>query len=280
MRANSNLRSRVTVAVVAALAVAAVVIVLVVRENRQQAEHEAAVSDWDTQFASWESDRLAGIGAGVALPDGAVSLSDAVGGTALRPAWPDAADPDSSADSLDEVNTACTALTAYAESVDVAPEPPAPPTDLELTDQDRAPFERGSAALADLRSAVSEPISAIRQFCGTYPALILAHGTTDGAEANQAVADALAVQCPVPTLEATCTATAGAARALGGQSPNMATDQSLWASAVVDSGEVDANAADTGAVETAVAAVVTSHLAGLEQQVDEAVAVFGAELGQ
>ncbi|UFU05667.1 hypothetical protein [Ruania halotolerans] len=275
-------RSRVIIAAVAALAVLIVVAVVVARENRQNEEREAAVAHWGAQIATWESEQLAGIGAGIVPADAAGSIADAVSGTALRPVWPDVPPTaDSPEDSLDEVNASCTAVTAYDESVQVAPEPPAPPTDLDLTDAERTRFDEGSAALAELRNALSEPMAAIRQFCGTYPALLLAHGAENAAEANRAVAETLAVQCPAPALDGICAATIDAASALAGEVESSEAIQATWTAAVVEESAVETalgGQRETAAAQSAVAQAVAGEAAELEQQIEDAATAFATAL--
>src|SRR5699024_7060504 len=162
----------------------------------QQAE-AARVDQWHQDLQVWEEAQAEAL----AAPEGPL-LSEVVTGAAMTALPPEHADQVAD---VDEVNAACTSLTAYASKVSEAPGPPAAPADADFTDTERERFDRDLQALQTFRETVAPAASTIRQFCGSYPLLVMAH-TEGGPDAVSSFGQALAVQCPLAELDQACAA--------------------------------------------------------------------------
>ncbi|QOR71691.1 hypothetical protein IM660_05270 [Ruania alkalisoli] len=233
-------------------------------------ERTAALEAWHADLTAWEAEQSA------ALAPSLVESVDLTPGPApaLTPVWPGSESQDPA--TADAINAACTTLTSYAEQADLAPGPPAVPAGLEPTTAEREQFETAQAALAGLRAGLSEPLSAIRRYCGTAPTLMTAHAGADLAEANQAVADALRVQCPVADLAQVCTATIDAAENMAADPADAARIRTDWSSAVAGSGVEELAGLGPQEVEQTLAELVASRADGAAQRVHEVATEFEA----
>ncbi len=187
--------------------VAAVVTVLLVRGG--DGEQEAALAAWQADLQAWQSEQVEAL----TLPDGP-ALTEVVTGAAMAPIG-----EVGEVESLDEVNAACTRATAFAEQVLSTPGPPAAPATLEPGAEQSAAFEADLAALTTFQQAVAGPQSTLRQFCGTYALLIIAHTTEDAEEARVLFAQALHSQCPLEELAEECRSLIAGAQGQAGAQP-------------------------------------------------------------
>lgn len=230
--------------VVVVLAAAALVLALTRGGNQEQ---ERALADWQSDVQSWRAQQVEAL----ALPEGP-ALTAVVTGAAMTPIG-----GEGTGESIDEVNAACTRLTAFTDVVRDTPGPPALPAGLDADQDQLAAFEASLAALTTFQQAVSEPAATVRQFCGTYPLLILAH-TAEGEadEARLAFARALETQCPLADLAEACRALASGARIAAG----------------------DAEGEPPAIEPERIRSVIAENLAAVEDQIDGAASAFAADL--
>lgn len=234
-----------------AVAVAAVVVLatlwLLPRGGDEQ--HEAHLQAWSADLDRWADQARERIGPESAPEHSALAaVFDPQWTQPIRhPAPPGLP----TVEDLDAVNAACTRHVAMIESVTTYVEPPAAPSDLDLTSADAEPvvqrFERYRSALAAYRQQAERLLPGLRTFCGSYPALVgaqveaglaltelgqsltcsdssctldpadadaLSLATAASVTANERIAAALSAQCYRPEVATICDYDAEEARAL------------------------------------------------------------------
>lgn len=262
----------------------AVAVVLLTGNTRERDERNHRIETWQQDLQTWEDRQSAAL-----TPGEGPELSTLIDGLATDHVEITAAGIEQTPEALDAINAACTALNAFADAVGDAPEPPAPPRQLDTAHPDAADplhrFDRDRAALATYRQAIAEPHAALRQLCGTYPALVAVHADADAAQSSLApmltrcddagclpaqgtdpvalgaqvtaatigpserTADVLTAQCYLPELSPVCAADAAQAAA-------MVPLQTAWRDALVSG--------DDSAARTAVSTIQAQSAAGEE----------------
>lgn len=174
----------VTMAVVAIV----VAVMLLNRESPDDVQRQDQVQAWTADLDTWAeatTERLGPAGTPEAGEHDLAALFEPDWTQPVRyPVQPSTA---GWAD-VDAVNAACTAYTSFIQSGQEAVQPPAPPTGLDTEHPDAGEtgqrFGDYQLAVADFQRSTGGIESAVRTFCGTYPALVAAHAGAAEAQAD------------------------------------------------------------------------------------------------
>lgn len=205
-------------------AVLAAFVAVVVISSLGGSRQQRLADDWEAALATWEEQARD-------LPE-VPALADVVDGSGREAAV-------DGPEAVDRVNDVCARVNSFGEAVAERSAPPGAPDGLDPEAPQAATalarHERDRSAWQDLESASAQPLGAVRTFCGSYPAVMVAAaaeadarerlaagevGTGEGSAGDdllaslRARADALSTSCVVAEAAAWCAAEATRARDL------------------------------------------------------------------